>query len=231
MANLIGIAGPSGFGKSTSIFKSEELKISGLDPKETGIINVTGKPLPVKGANKLYPLDKKITDGGNHVITEDPEKVSKIIDYISNNRTDIKNLIIDDAGYLMGLEAINKSKVKGFDKWVDLAVNFMKVVNSARNARYDLNIIFIFHTEIKDNITKIKTAGAMIDNTIFLDGLFTTILYSELEPSPTGESVTYKFRTHSDGVSTCKTPAGMFKEDLIPNDMGYVLKKMNEYYN
>ena len=28
----------------------------------------------------------------------------------------------------------------------------------------------------------------------------------------------------------CKTPDGMFDEDYIPNDLGYVLKKVNEYY-
>ena len=28
-----------------------------------------------------------------------------------------------------------------------------------------------------------------------------------------------------------KTPEGMFEEDFIPNDLGYVVNKMNEYYN
>jgi hypothetical protein len=34
-----------------------------------------------------------------------------------------------------------------------------------------------------------------------------------------------------DGVELpCKTPDGMFEEDFIPNDLGMVVKAMNEYY-
>ena len=62
---LVGIVGSSGDGKSTSIFPNAEIGIEGLDPKETVIINVMGKPLPVRGAYKLYDPEKKITEGGN----------------------------------------------------------------------------------------------------------------------------------------------------------------------
>lgn len=232
MGNLIALVAPSGFGKSSSLFKNEELGIKGLDPKETAIVNISGKPLPMRGANKFYPLGKGIKEGGNHICTEDPNIVSQVIDYVSESRLEINNLVIDDSGYLMGLESINKAKVKSFDKWTDLAVNMMQVINSARKSRPTLNIIMTFHMETGDNgIAKIKTMGKMIDNTILLDGLFTTILYGVVIPNSAGNSVEYKFRTHGDGTSTCKTPIGMFKEDLIPNDMGYVMEKMNDYYN
>lgn len=32
-------------------------------------------------------------------------------------------------------------------------------------------------------------------------------------------------------MSTCKTPVGCFDDEYIPNDMGYVIDKINEYYN
>ena len=80
----------------------------------------------------------------------------------------------------------------------------------------------------KDERIKIKTAGSMIDNNIYLDGLFTVILECEIRKD--GETVKYGFRTKSDGASTCKSPAGMFKEEFIPNDMGYVLEIMHKYY-
>ena len=105
----------------------------------------------------------------------------------------------------------------------------MKVINSAKSARTDLNVIMMFNTEVgKDERIKIKTAGSMIDNNIYLDGLFTVILESEIRKE--GESLKFGFRTKSDGSSTCKSPAGMFKEDFIPNDMGLVLDIMQEYY-
>ena len=47
MAELIGIAGNSGSGKTTSV--------KDLNPKETFIISVLGKPLPFRGFKKNYP--------------------------------------------------------------------------------------------------------------------------------------------------------------------------------
>ena len=44
MGYLIGIAGHSGSGKTTSI--------KNLNPKETFIVSITGKPLPFKGFRK-----------------------------------------------------------------------------------------------------------------------------------------------------------------------------------
>lgn len=231
MANLVAIAGESGQGKTTSLFPCEILSIKGLNPKETVIINISGKSLPVKGADTLYPLGKKLSEGSNHIITEDSDVIAAAINYVNASRLEIKNLVIDDAGYTMGLEVIAKAKSKGFDKWTDLAVNHMKIINAARACRSDLNIIFIYHQEKNSNGTlKIKTAGAMIDNNILIDGLFTTILYTEIQSS-TGERPKYQFRTHGEGNSTCKSPVGCFEEDFIPNDMGYVIEKLRTYYN
>lgn len=51
MANIIGVVGDSGTGKSTSI--------STLDPKTTYLINVLRKDLPFKGSRTLYSLENK----------------------------------------------------------------------------------------------------------------------------------------------------------------------------
>ena len=52
MSELIGIVGASGTGKSTSMGNIPELGIEGLNPEETFVINVMGKPLPFRGWNK-----------------------------------------------------------------------------------------------------------------------------------------------------------------------------------
>jgi ABC-type lipoprotein export system ATPase subunit len=49
MSDLIGICGPSGSGKTTAIHGCEEIGIKGLNPEETVIINVAGKPLSFRG--------------------------------------------------------------------------------------------------------------------------------------------------------------------------------------
>jgi len=89
-----------------------------------------------------------------------------------------------------------------------------------------------FHQEVgKDGVLKIKTSGQLLDNTIYLDGLFTYILYANVQKDFKTGNVEYKFRTKSDGQSTCKTPVGCFNEEYIPNDMGYVIDTINDYYN
>lgn len=224
MANLIAISGESGTGKSTSLFANEALKIKGLDPTKTVLINVASKPLPVRGAKGLYPAE-------NYIVTEDAKEVANIISNVSKNRPAIENVVIDDAGYLMGLEVMKRAYTKGYDKWIDLAVGMMAAINAARSARKDLSVIFMFHLE-KSGISgvKIKTSGAMIDNNILLDGLFTIILYSEVRRDH-GKKPSYAFRSLNSGSDTCKAPYGMFEDEYIPNDLGLVLDKMNKYYN
>jgi hypothetical protein len=232
MSNLIGLVAASGSGKSTSLFPNESIGIKGLNPKETLYINVAGKPLPVRGANKLYPPDIHPKDGGNYLETSDIEVIRKALQFVNTQRTDIKNVVIEDMGYLMGFDVMKRAKEKGFEKWSELAAAMFSVINEARTMRRDINVICIFHQEKgEDGNLKMKTSGKLIDNTIYLDGLFTFIFYAVVEKDFKTGKVEYKFRTKSDGQSTCKTPVGCFTEEYIPNDMGYVIDTINDYYN
>lgn len=230
----IAIVGKSGDGKTTSFFPSKELKIKGLNPKETVFINVAGKDIPMRGANKLYPR-VPINQGGNYYESEDAGNIAAAIKYIQDNRKDVKNIVVDDAGYLMGLEIIAKAKTKAFDKWTDLAVNKMKMVNAIREmnrVRPEVNVFCVYHQEkADDNTFKIKTGGKMIDNNVLLDGLFTIILYTEVSKNAANGDVLYQFRTKANGMDTCKAPVGMFPEEYIPNDSGIVVDYMDKYYN
>ena len=232
MSNLIAIVGPSGSGKSTSMFPNKDVGIKGLDPKETVFINVASKTLPARGIKSMYSEDKKITEGGNYIATHNAKVISGIIDFVNKNRSEIKNIVIDDAGLMMSIEAFEQAQTKGFDKFVTMAVNMFTIINTARQCRSDLNIIVTFHQEKGDDgLMKMKTTGRMIDNQIYLDSLFTFILYSQVVIDPKTNSVEYKFQTKSDGTSTCKSPIGCFNEMLIPNDIGYVIDEINKYYN
>lgn len=232
MANLIGLVAPSGFGKSSSLVPNEELKIKGLNPKETVIINVAGKPLPMKGFRSLYPSDKMLSDGGNYLESSDSKVICDALQYISKDRKEIKNVVIDDAQYLMAFMFMSKAKEKGFDKFNEIAQTGFNPINVARTLRSDLNVIITYHQEKGDDgRDKIKTVGKMVDNAISLEGLFTVILYATVERDMKSGKTEYRFMTNTDGNNTAKSPVGMFPSQFIPNDMGYVLDKMNEYYN
>lgn len=45
------------------------------------------------------------------------------------------------------------------------------------------------------------------------------------------KKVLKQFVTNYDGQFPAKSPVGMFEETYIPNDLGYVISKVEEYYN
>lgn len=66
----------------------------------------------------------------------------------------------------------------------------------------------------------------LLDEKITIEGLFTVVLLTQIEKKENG--VEYGFTTQSDGTTTCKSPMGMF-DMKIPNDLQFVIDKMNEY--
>lgn len=163
MGLRIAIVGEPTKGKSTGIYPNDQYKIKGLNPKETVILSFSGKQAPVKGANVLYPKDKKITEGGNHAHITDVKLLPKIIKYISDNRPEIKNIVLEDAQYSMSLDFMNRAKEKGYDKFTDIGVAFANWMTEAQNSRENLNVFVIWHPEKdKDGEFKMKTIGNMV---------------------------------------------------------------------
>jgi hypothetical protein len=226
--SAICIAGKSGEGKSTSIGKIPELNIEGLDPKNTVILNVTGKPLPFRGWAKNYtPLT---ADGGNYLNVSDSAAIAKTITHISKNRLDITNIVIDDFQFVLSFEYMNKAKENGYNKFVDLGVNFRNIINAAINCRADLKVYFLWHPEEdRDLGLQLKTVGSMINQYLTPEGLFTVILYTRVVKE--GGKMTYSFVTNNDGKYPAKSPIGMFSDLYIPNDLGVVSKAIDTYYS
>ena len=225
MANIIMLLGKSGTGKSTSI--------KGLDPKETVVINVLGKRLPFKGSNSLYNKENK-----NLFQRETYTDIISLIQNISDKAANVKNIILDDFIYVMRKEYFSRAKETGYGKYTELAQHFQQIISTCEKLRDDLTVFMILHSEDvqSDKVTtgyKVSTVGNLVDNCYNPLEVVPMVLYSSVKYDDKG-NIEYGFYTHrcKEGVIEipAKTPDEMFDEDFIPNDLGYVVKKMNEYY-
>jgi hypothetical protein len=73
------------------------------------------------------------------------------------------------------------------------------------------------------------TAGKQLDK-IVLESMSSIVLFTHIESDGKGKNE-YFFQTQTDGVSTAKSPAGMFEDYQIPNDLQMVKDTMFKYYN
>jgi len=113
MAIIVAIVGDSGSGKSTSIFKEEKLGIEGLNPKDTFIFNVSGKPLPVRKGDILFPNEGKISETRRQFKNCDAVSISKFMIDISEKVKVIRNMVVDDAQFLQAFKFMSTLKEKG----------------------------------------------------------------------------------------------------------------------
>lgn len=218
MSNLALILGESGTGKSTSIRT--------LNPEETFIVNVIGKPLPFRGGVSKY---KKLSaDGltGNYYATDDTTTIKRVINLIDKRRPDIKTLVIDDFGYTISNSFMRKSNQKGYDKFIEIGKDVFDILDIITNLRDDLFCFVMMHVEMDINgKSKPKTVGKMIDQYICIEGKFTTCLHTIVSDG------NYQFLTNNDNQHMAKTALGMFDSLYIENNLQFVRDKMQEYFN
>ena len=225
MANCIMLLGKSGTGKSTSI--------KGLNPKETVVLNILGKRLPFKGSGALYNKESM-----NLFRLDTYTEVINMLGNINSSAPHVKNIIIDDSIYIMRKEFFKRAKETGYSKYTELAMHFQQIIAACESMREDINVFMILHSEDvqSDKVTtgyKVSTIGALIDNQYNPIEVVPMVLYSDVKYDDKGNA-SYGFYTHRfmDGqvVIPAKTPDEMFTEDFIPNDLGIVVKAMQEYY-
>lgn len=221
-SKLIGIVGQTGTGKSTSI--------KHLNPEETYIINVAKKELPFKGSEKLYNLENK-----NYKEIDDANEISRLLKTISEKAPHIKNIILEDSNYVMGFTMLDKATEKGYEKFSVMAKDTVTMIRTAKQLREDLIVFYFSHPDtIEDSGDiigyKMKTSGKLIDSQINLEGLFTVVLYTNVEENKDG-TVEYGFVTNRFKKIPAKSPDGMFTELKIPNNLQTVVDTIKQYYN
>ena len=193
------LIGASGSGKSTSLrnFKGEEV----------AVVNVLGKPLPFKSDIKAGKCD-------------DYNIILKAI-----KETPKKTIVIDDANYLITNEFMNKSSVKGFDKYNEMGNNFFNLINGIKNIDGGKTVYLIMHEDTDENgNVKPKTIGKLLDDKVNIQGMFTICIRSMYDNG------NYIFRLKTNGQDCVKTPFGMFEEESMDNDLKEFDKVVREYY-
>ena len=193
------LIGQSGSGKSTSLrnFKGEEV----------AVVNVLGKPLPFKSDIKAGKCDD----------------YAAILKAIAN--TPKKTIVIDDANYLITSEFMNKSSIKGYDKYNELANNFWNLINGIKNIEGGKTVYLIMHEDTDENgNVKPKTIGKLLDDKVNIQGMFTICIRSMYDNG------NYIFRLKTNGQDCVKTPFGMFDDEQMENDLKAFDKVVREYY-
>ncbi len=194
------ILGPSGAGKSASL--------RNFDPDEVGILNVAAKPLPFR---------KKMTTTPNANYADIAAALK---------RQNVNCFVIDDSQYLLAFEMFDRAEEKGYDKFTSMAVNFQRLVRFIQAGTPDDCIVyFLHHSELgPDGILKAKTIGKMLDEKLTLEGLASIVLMARASQDG------YKFITQGQGLSTAKSPMGMFDQLEMDNDLKAVDDAIRAYY-
>lgn len=229
MAEIVAIVGPSGTGKSTSI--------QSLDPATTVLIGVDPKGLPFRGWKKKYtPLKGTDFKNGNYVQSDNSSTISKVLKRISDERPEIKTIVVDDCQYIMANEFMARALETGFTKFTEIGLHGWQPLKDAKGLRDNLIIFFLYHDEMvtdSDYVArrKIKTIGKLVDEKITLEGMFRVVLFTQIKRDPKDPTkAEYLFITQSDGKTSAKSPAGMFDYE-IPNSLDLVRAKIETYDN
>ena len=198
MGELVMVIGKSGSGKSTSL--------RNFEPDEVGVFSCAGKRLPFR---------KRL-------------KVANTSDYATIEAKLLENgkraYVIDDSTYLMQFRAFEFAKVKGYDKFVEMAVDFEHLLGTARMTSPDTITYFLDHPQLADDgAAKPQTVGKMLDNQLNVEGLFPIVIEARLKD---GRHV---FVTKNDGQNIAKSPMGMLPE-VMDNDLKAVDTAIREYW-
>jgi hypothetical protein len=197
MGELCMVIGKSGSGKSTSL--------RNFEPGEVGVFSCAGKRLPFR--KKL-----QVANTSDYKLIETTLKSGVRRAYV-----------IDDSTYLMQFEMFDHAKEKGYGKFTDIAYNFEKLLEAARNAPTDTITYFLHHPSFDEaGGAKPQTVGKMLDNQLNIEGLFPIVIECRVED---GKHV---FVTTNDGSNIAKSPVDVATgERMLPEKMDNDLKAVD----
>ncbi len=199
MSQLTLILGRSGTGKSTSLrnFKEKD---------GVGYITATGKPLPFKNDIPQYHA----------------KNYTQLLAAINQSQAPV--MVIDDFNYWMSFEEFSQASNKGYEKFTQMAVNVVNVIDTITKKDTDQRFYILAHSETNDDgQLRLKTTGKMVSDKFVPEGLTNQVI----ESAVLDREFVFKVKTDGSGI---KTPMGMFENDTIPNDLKQLDKAIVEFY-
>lgn len=210
MSTPVLVLGESGSGKSASL--------RAMDPSKTLLIQAIAKPLPFK--NPDWAVFNPETKKGNIFVTD---RATDILMLMRNTKRKI--IVIDDFQYVLANELMRRWTETGYGKFSEIGYNGWQICTTAAGLAPDVRVYILGHTVVDENgKVKIKTPGKLLD-THSVEGMFTIVLRDILADGK------FYFETVNNGQTTVKTPMGMFKEELIENDLNTVDEAICTYYD
>jgi len=216
MAIITSIAGPSGSGKTRSFMN--------LDWNKTFVIRPNRKPFSFPNSAALTkPWDKE-TKTGNFMYLDNYSMINAVMAAIVEHGK--KVIIIDDSTHLLLKDTMDTAKEKGFEKFMNSALNYYNLIVAAQNLPEDVRVYIVNHVDTDANgeeIVKV-TGGKFITEKIDIPSMLTVALRA----IKTNDG--YKFKTQSSGRDFYKSPEGLFGEEYIENDLRVVDDAICKYW-
>lgn len=213
---LIAVVGHSGSGKSTSL--------RNLDPKTTYVLDLERKGFPFPKANKF-----------NIVPVDNAKAFNKILNQVLKEDNCETVVIESFTKYVEQVHTLAFNSFKGYDIWSFYNRTIGSTLDAVKNDK--ATVIFTAVDDIvkipqitggETSHRRIKVQGKVHEGAIEKE--FLMVLFTEVRKNEKTDEMEYFFQTNTDGVTSAKTPMGMFDEQLIPNDIVKVLDKAGEYY-
>jgi AAA domain len=213
---LIAIAGSSGTGKSSSL--------RNLNPQKTRILDLERKGFPFKNIKDFTYVKPSAN------LAELKAEIS-----LATKPGACEVLVIESFTVLAEtLLAASRGFNKGYEiyTWYNQQIGaFLKSLKNENCIVICTAIDEIVSIPLADGNTtsksRIMVSGKEWEGKIEKE--FLMVLFTEARRQKDGQ-MKYFFQTNTDGLTSAKTPMGMFSEQYIENDMQKVIEAINEYY-
>lgn len=212
-ANTI-IVGPSGSGKSSCYEHLPDDKTVIIDTEQKG-----------------FPFRKKFSQ------VELPTNAVEFYTALTNakNNPNVTYIVVDSlTKHFENCLAICRAGFKGFDIWSNYSLHVRRTLNELKSREKYIAAIAIdeFVEILSPEGTKTSARRAAVqgkENEGKLEKEFLIALFTDVRKDKDGK-MCYRFMTNTDGICAAKSPAFMFTEQFVPNNLAGVFSKVEEYY-